>query len=70
MALVESPYSTDQTIDALISLLEEAIKTVKNDKEKTKFKEGLQLIKKIKNQEEKEGEKMTEDDLDQLLKNI
>ena len=70
LALVEGSYATDQTIDVLIVLLSEAIKTVKNDKEKTKFKESLQLIKKIRNKENNEGEKMSEDDLDKLLENI
>jgi hypothetical protein len=65
LALLESTYCTDKTIDGLMKLLQDSLKTVKTDKEKSIFKKSLQLIKKIRNQEKKE--KMTDEDLDKLL---
>ena len=66
LALLESEYVTDKIIDKLMSALQEAIGVVKSDKEKETFKKGLSLVKKIRDQEDKE-EKMTDEELDKLL---
>lgn len=69
LALIESKYVTDEIMDKLISALQEAIEVVTTDMEKEKFKKGLNIIKKLKDQEEQE-EKMTDEDLDKLLETI
>jgi len=66
LALLESKYVTDEIMDTLIGALQEALEVVKSDKEKETFKRWLKLVKKIKNQEDKE-EKMTDEELDRLL---
>lgn len=53
-------------MDKLIGALQEAIETVKAEKEKDTFKKGLKLIKKIKSKEDQEM-KMTDEELDKLL---
>ncbi len=66
LALLESKYITDEIMDKLIGALQEAIETVKAEKEKDTFKKGLKLIKKIKSKEDQEM-KMTDEELDKLL---
>jgi len=70
LALIESSYCTNQTLDGLISLLQDSIKMVKDDKERTKFTKSLDMIKKIRSKEEKETAKMTDEDLESFLKDI
>jgi hypothetical protein len=67
LALIDSPYCTDKTIDGLITLLKDSLKMVKTDKEKKRFQKSLELVKKIRDQEEKENDRMTDKDLDRLL---
>jgi uncharacterized protein Yka (UPF0111/DUF47 family) len=69
LALVESSYITDNIIDKLIGALQESIQTVTKETEKDRFKKGLDLVQKIKIQEEKE-DKITDKDLDKLLENM
>lgn len=70
LALLESEYVTDEIMDKLINALQEAIEVVKTDSEKEKFKKGLNLIKKIRNKEEQEEKKMTDEDLDKILETM
>lgn len=70
MALLESEYVTDDIVDKLIGALQDATDQVNKENEKEKMSKGLRLIKKIKNQEEQEDKKMTEEDLDKLLETI
>ncbi len=67
LALVESRYCTDKTLDGLIVLLQDSIKIVKKDQEKDKLEKGLALIQKIRHQEEDEHDQMTDEDLEKLL---
>ncbi len=70
LALIESEYITDNIMNMLISTLQESIEAIKGDSEKEKFKKGLKLIRKIKNQEEQEEKKMTDEDLDKILETM
>lgn len=70
LALLESEYVTDEIMDKLISALQESIEVVKTDSEKDTFKKGLKLIKKIRNKEEQEEKKMTDEDLDKILETM
>ena len=66
LALLESEYCTDKTLDGLIVLLQDSIKIVKKEKEREKLEKGLALIQKIRHQEE-EHDQMTDEDLEKLL---
>lgn len=57
-------------MDNLISALQESIEVVKTDSEKDTFKKGLRLIKKIRNKEEQQEKKMTDEDLDKILETM
>lgn len=70
LVLIESEYATDDIMDKLIGALQEAMEVVTTDMEKEKFKKGLNIIKKIKNQEDQEDKKMTDEDLDKILETI
>jgi len=70
LALLESEYATDKIMDNLINALQEAIEVVKTDSEKNTFKKGLRLIKKIRNKEEQQEKKMTDEDLDKILETM
>lgn len=70
LTLVESEYVTDEIVDKLIGALQGAMDQVSKENEKEKLSKGLRLIKKIKNQEEQEDKKMTEEDLDKFLETI
>ena len=67
---MESEYVTDEIVDKLIGALQGAMDQVSKENEKEKLSKGLRLIKKIKNQEEQEDKKMTEEDLDKFLETI
>jgi hypothetical protein len=67
LALIDSQYCTNKTIDGLIALLQDSIKIVKDAKEKMTFKKSLDTIKKIRKAEEEDLDKMTDNDLDKLL---
>ena len=70
LVLIESEYATDDIMDKLIGALQEAMEVVTTDMEKEKFKKDLNIIKKIKNQEDQEDKKMTDEDLDKILETI
>ncbi len=69
LALVESRYVTGDIMDKLIAALQESLQTVTKETEKDRFKKGLELVQKIRIQEEND-DKMTEEDLDTLLETI
>lgn len=70
LALLESEYVTDEIMDKLVGALQDAMDQVSKENEKERLSKGLRLIKKIKNQEEQEDKKMTDEDLDKLLETI
>ena len=70
MALLESEYVTDEIVDKLIGALQDATDQVNKENEKEKMNKGLKLMKKIKNREDQEDKKMTDEDLDKLLETI
>lgn len=70
LALLESEYLTDEIVNKLIGALQDAMDQVSKENEKEKLNKGLKLMKKIKNQEDQEDKKMTDEDLDKLLENL
>lgn len=70
LALLESEYVTDEIVDKLIGALQDATDQVNKENEKEKMNKGLKLMKKIKNREDQEDKKMTDEDLDKLLETI
>lgn len=70
LALLESEYISDEIMDKLMGALQDAIEQVTKERDKMKFRKGLKIIKKIKNQEEQEDKKMTDEDLDKFLETI
>ena len=68
LALVESSYCTNETIDGLIELIKESITSVKKEKEKTAIQKWLEKIQQIKAMEEEE--RLSEWDIDKLLSDI
>ena len=69
LALMESGYADDSTIDGILNLLHQGVKQIATEKGKEKFQKAIELVQKIKHQEEDEriGEKQ---DLDALLDTI
>lgn len=68
LALMESSYIDEKTIDAVIHTISQSIKTVKNKQEKIALTHGLEKIQKIKQMED--DEKMSDKELDKLLADI
>lgn len=67
LALVESSYVDEKTIDGILSLINQSIKSVKNNKSKIKLEKSLEIIQKIHHQEDMQKES---ENIDQLLENI
>ncbi len=68
LALIDSWYADDQTIDGLIHIISNSIKKIKNESEKTALQKWLEKIQQIKMLEE--DQKINEEDLDKLLADI
>lgn len=68
LALVQSEYADDETIDAVIHLISQSIRTTKKEQEKIILQKWLEKIQTIKHMED--DEKMSEGDLDKLLADI
>jgi len=68
LALVESGYADEKSIDGVIHVIANSIKTLKNDEQKTILQKGLEKIQQIRSMEE-DG-KMSEEELDALLADI
>ena len=69
LALVESQYIDDKTIDWLIHIFASSIKEIKNTGDKEKLEKGLALVKKLKKQEDTE-QLQDEESVDNLLDTI
>ncbi len=57
-------------MDKLIGALQDAMAQVTKEDEKEKFRKGLEIIKKIRNQEEQEENEITDEELDKLLDTV
>lgn len=68
LALLESSYITQKSIDWLINLISTSIKSCKVDLDKNKMLKWLEKIQKIKALEK--AEEVSEDILDKLLEDI
>lgn len=68
LALIQSEYADDETLDAVIHLISQSIKTTKKEQEKVILQKGLEKIQTIKHMED--DEKMSESDLEKLLADI
>lgn len=68
LALVESSYMDEKTIDGVIHVISQSIKKLKNDENKTKLQKWLEKIQQIKALEDEE--KMSDKELDNLLADI
>jgi len=67
LALVESSYMDEKTIDGVIKIMAKALKDIKNNQWKIKVQKGIDIIKKIRQYEEING---SQENIDQLLENI
>ncbi len=68
LALLESSYIDDNSINGLISLVSRSIKLCKNSLDTNKMKKWLEKIQKIKELEN--AEEISEEDLEALLEDI
>ena len=68
LIIVKSSYCTDKLLDSLINLISKSIKYIKGDNEKQLLEKSLQQIRKI--QQMEENEKISDEDLDNLLDSI
>lgn len=68
LALIESWYADEKTIDGVIHVIANSIRTLKDDEQKTILQKWLEMVQKIKDMEE--NEKMSEEELDNLLADI
>jgi len=67
IALVDSKYIDEKTIDGLLAIINESIKTVKAWENKAKMVKAIAIVEKIKQQEMKEHETQ---DIEKLLNDI
>ncbi|MBU0627447.1 hypothetical protein KKG31_00655 [Patescibacteria group bacterium] len=56
IALVDSKYIDEKTIDGLLLIINQSIKNVKEGKEKTKLQKAVEVVQKIKHSEKIERE--------------
>lgn len=68
LALIESGYADEKAIDGVIHVMANSIRTLKDDEQKTILQKWLEMVQKIKDMEE--NEKMSEEELDNLLADI
>lgn len=68
LALVESNYMDEKTIDGIIHIMNQSIKSIKKENEKELMQKWIEKIQKIKLMEE--GEKISEEELDKILFDI
>ncbi len=68
LALVESSYMDEKTIDGIIHIMNQSIKSIKKENEKELMQKWIEKIQKIKLMEE--GEKISEEELDKILFDI
>ena len=70
LALIKSDYMNNEIMDTLISALQESIGEVNTNNKKEKITKWLRLIYKIRNQEDQEDNRMTDEDLDKILETM
>ncbi|MCX6824850.1 MAG: hypothetical protein NTY80_01380 [candidate division SR1 bacterium] len=63
LALVESSFADERTMNGIVLLINQSIKTITNSKEKEKLEQGIELIKKIQQQENKDKKQENIEDL-------
>ncbi len=68
LALVESSYMDEKTIDGILHIMNQSIKSIKKENEKELMQKWIEKIQKIKLMEE--GEKISEEELDKILFDI
>ena len=66
LALIESSYVDNQTIDGILRLINQSMKRVKKAREKVAMQKWLALVQRIKDREEKEKQ-ISDKELDKLL---
>ena len=66
LALIESSYVDNQTIDGIIRLINQSMKRVKKARQKVAMQKWLALVQRIKDREEKEKQ-ISDKELDKLL---
>ena len=66
LALIESSYVDNQTIDGIIRLINKSMKRVKKARQKVAMQKWLALVQRIKDREEKEKQ-ISDKELDKLL---
>lgn len=69
IALVDSKYIDEKTIDGLLIIINQSIKNVKQSKNKEKMVKAVEIVEKIKHSEAAEKEQESED-IEELLKGI
>ena len=69
VALVDSKYIDEKTIDGLLLIINQSIKNVKEGKEKTKLMKAVEVVQKIKHSEKIEREDEAEE-VERLLENM
>jgi len=67
VALVDSKYIDEKTIDGLLAIINQSIKNVKDSKNKAKMVKAVAIVEKIKQKEMKESE---HEDIEKLLEGI
>ena len=67
IALVDSQYIDEKTIDGLLVIINQSIKNVKQSKNKEKMIKAVEIVEKIKQQEMKDTES---EDVEKLLEGI
>jgi len=65
LALVESSYVDEKTIDGVLLIINQSIKNVKNQQEKMQLEKSMEAIKKIQQKEDQDKES-----IESLLDNI
>ena len=67
IALVDSKYIDEKTIDGLLTIINQSIKNVKQSKNKEKMVKAVEIVQKIKQKEMKDTEA---EDVEKLLEGI
>lgn len=68
LALVQSSYVDEKTIDWVLSILSKSIQSIKKQEQKKKIQKWLEKIQRIKSMES--NDKISEDQLNELLSDI
>lgn len=69
IALVDSQYIDEKTIDGLLAIISQSIKNVKEGQEKSKLQQAVEVVQRIKHSEAIEKEEESEE-IENLLNDI